>query len=214
MPPKKTANRKKAPKRTTYRKKSTNSKVTILNEATQRISLKGQASHYSSNNETKCVHNIACSPLTQKIKAGANAPLFPDWATQANLYKEYRVLYFSVSAIFDSNKSLANSTVETSSTDITDIDAMMKSPNFKAVSLDGDNKKIFRAYKASSAVERAWLPTAGATAGGDSKAYVKLLQDDLPKAEIDLDPSAPAGERRQKCEIQTTCVVEFKGRLN
>jgi hypothetical protein len=191
------------------------SSVTTLNDVVERASFKGQASHFSVADATQCVHTIACSPLETKTKAGNPVSLFPDWATQSALYKQYRVAYFSASIVFDSNKSLANSTIEVDATEITNLDAMMKSPNFKAVSLDGDNKKIFRAYKASSAVERAWLDVAGTTKA-QSHAHIKLLQDELPLAVAGLDSTSGAtqAERRQKCEVQCSCVVEFRGRIN
>ena len=208
----------------TYKKKSggnTTGIITTLSEATHRVSLKGQLTHFSAADSHQCVSTVKCMPniTKQKLNGAGNAyeavALFPDWATQSAMYEFYRVVYFSVSVIFDSNKSLVNSTVERDGTDITDIDNMMKSVNFKAVSLDGDNKKVFRAWKAASSAEYDWRATDTIEGANPhlANAHIKLLQDGLPKAVAGLDPLHEV-ERRQKCEIQATCVVEFKGRKN
>lgn len=206
----------------TYAKKSypRATGVTTLRDAADKKVFSGNFFHFSAANSHQCVANVPCSPAINKPKLNSagngydTVAIFPEWLECKQDYKYARVTYMSATIHFDSTASSVHSCIERDSSDLTDTDRMLVSGNMKTHMLDSNNRKVFRAWKASTSQEMDWLPIATIQAGGTAcPAYIKMLQDMLPPPIAGLDPTA-ANDKKQKCEIQLKCVVEFRGKNN
>lgn len=226
MAPKKTGNKKKAYKTTVtsynrqYKNKyGTKGTITTLSDASDKKSFSGNLFHFSETDARQCVQNIQCSPAMNKKKINAagdgydTVACFPEWLKCKQDYTHGRVIYFSAAVNFNSTESSVHSCVERDGEPLSDTDRMLQSGNMKTHMLDADNKKVFRAWKASTPQEMAWLPIVNIQQmGSNVPAHIKMLQDMLPLAPAGLDPTAAANVKRHKCEVQLKCVVEFKGK--
>jgi len=186
--------------RTTYKRRAPmNKNVTTIRENYHRETLKGYAIHTEAAS-TKCSVTMACGPagvLGGALRQDADSAIFPNWAALAAKYDEYRVIYASLTTILKSDENVVFSLIERDNVQITDTGAMNKNPQRQLHVMDGDNKKVLRAWKPSTSSDYDFQSTANLTA----KAHIKMLQAGLPVGE-------------QKCENAVCIVCEFRGLKN
>lgn len=172
-----------------------NKNVTVIRENYHKETLKGYIDDASAAGATQCVAQMACGP------AGINGVGdFPNWAALAAKYDEYRVIYASLTTILGSAEKPVFSLIERDAVAINNTDAMNKNPQRQLHIMDGDNKKVLRAWKPSTSSDYDFQSTAN-TAAGNAKAHIKILQDGLT-----------AGV--QKCQSAVCIVCEFRGLKN
>lgn len=176
-----------------------NNNVTVIRENYHRETLKGYAIHTEAAS-TKCSVTMACGPagvLGGANRQDANTAIFPNWAALADKYEEYRVIYASLTTILKSAENVVFSLIERDNVQITDTAAMNKNPQRQLHIMDGDNKKVLRAWKPSTSADYDFQSTSSLTA----KAHIKMLQAGLPTED-------------QKCENAVCIVCEFRGLKN
>jgi len=184
--------------KTGYKKRAPmrrNNNVTDIRENYHRETLKGYIDDSTAAGATQCRVNMACGPAG--VSGVGN---FPNWAALAAKYDEYRVIYASVTTVIGTAEKPVFSLIERDGVEITTTDQMNKNPQRQLHIIDGDNKKVMRAWKPSTSSDYDFQPTSN-VAAGNAKAHIKLLQDGLT-----------AGV--QKCQSALCIVCEFRGLNN